>query len=164
MNKIDYGLVEDRIGYVFNNKWLLRQAFIRRSYSQEQGGESNEVLEYYGDIALELIVGKLFSEQFGYFENDYNCSAPSFPITWGSQRSAPTSPKREYQSEYDEGQLTEFRKSLVSRQTLAQKIYDMDFERYLLLGKSDENNDVRSSERLQSTAAGISKSCKMLLR
>ena len=149
MNIIDYGLVEDRIGYVFKNKWLLRQAFIRRSYSQEQGGESNEVLEYYGDIALELIVGKLFSEQFGYFENDYNCSAPSFPITWGSQRSAPTSPKREYQSEYDEGQLTEFRKSLVSRQTLAQKIYDLDFERYLLLGKSDENNDVRNKDSVR---------------
>ena len=149
MNIIDYGLVEDRIGYVFKNKWLLRQAFIRRSYSQEQGGESNEVLEYYGDIALELIVGKLFSEQFGYFENDYNCSAPSLPITWGPQRSTPTSPKREYRSDYDEGQLTEFRKALVSRQTLAQKIYDMDFERFLLLGKSDENNDVRNKDSVR---------------
>ena len=149
MCEFNHEAIENQIGYPFKNRDLLKQAFTRRSYSQEYGGENNEVLEFYGDKVLDLIVGKLFSEQFGGIKNDYVCSAPFCYITLSSLQSTPTSPKREYQSDYDEGQLTEFRKALVSRQTLSQKIYDMDFERFLILGKSDEKNDVRNKDSVR---------------
>ena len=40
--------IQNQIGYEFKNKAILRQAFVRRSYSQEKGGEHNEVLEFIG--------------------------------------------------------------------------------------------------------------------
>ena len=41
--------IQSQIGYYFNNLDLLQQAFTRRSYSEENGGENNEVLEFIGD-------------------------------------------------------------------------------------------------------------------
>ena len=38
-------MVQGQIGYDFKNLDLLQQAFTRRSYTAENGGESNEVLE-----------------------------------------------------------------------------------------------------------------------
>ena len=44
--------VQRQIGYHFDDTKLLFQAFTRRSYSQENGGENNEVLEFIGDDEL----------------------------------------------------------------------------------------------------------------
>ena len=38
--------VQRQIGYEFKNLDLLEQAFTRRSYTEENGGENNEVLEF----------------------------------------------------------------------------------------------------------------------
>ena len=54
-NWVDF--VERQIGYKFVNRDLLVQAFVRKSYSMENGGENNEVLEFIGDKALDLSVG-----------------------------------------------------------------------------------------------------------
>ena len=51
-----YSEIEEKIGYVFKNKDLLKQAFIHSSYSNHYGGESNERLEYFGDAILQFIV------------------------------------------------------------------------------------------------------------
>lgn len=47
-------MVQEQIGYDFKNLDLLQQAFTRRSYTAENGGENNEVLEFIGDKALDL--------------------------------------------------------------------------------------------------------------
>ena len=70
MYEFNFEAIENQIGYTFTNKKLLKQAFTRRSYSEEHGGENNEVLEFYGDKVLELIVGKLFSEWFGEIQEN----------------------------------------------------------------------------------------------
>ena len=57
--------VQDSIDYAFKNPELLEQAFTRSSYTKEHGGESNEVLEFIGDKALDFVVVKLLSDQFG---------------------------------------------------------------------------------------------------
>ena len=44
-------MVQGQIGYDFKNLDLLQQAFTRRSYTVENGGENNEVLEFIGDKA-----------------------------------------------------------------------------------------------------------------
>ena len=46
MTQNDLTFIQDQIGYKFRNLDLLRQAFTRRSYSEENGGENNEVLEF----------------------------------------------------------------------------------------------------------------------
>ena len=59
MNEKELKRIEDIIGYNFNNLDLLQQAFVRRSYSEENGGENNEVLEFIGDKALDIVIVKL---------------------------------------------------------------------------------------------------------
>lgn len=144
MCEINFAVIENQIGYPFINKDLLRQAFTRRSYSQEYGGENNEVLEFYGDKVLELIVGKLFSEWFGKIQENNRQKAKNGILIINRMEQ-----NGEYRSDYNEGKLTEFRKLLVSRQTLAQRVYDMDLEPYLQLGKSDENNGVRDKDSVR---------------
>ncbi len=57
--------IQSQIGYYFNNLDLLQQAFTRRSYSEENGGENNEVLEFIGDKVLDYFVVKLLISQNG---------------------------------------------------------------------------------------------------
>jgi ribonuclease-3 len=53
--------LEDRIGFVFKNKDLLRQALTHKSYSNENpshGGSNNERLEFFGDAVLSLVISQ----------------------------------------------------------------------------------------------------------
>ena len=54
MEQNDLIFIQSQIGYTFNNLDLLQQAFTRRSYSEENGGENNEVLELIGDKVLDF--------------------------------------------------------------------------------------------------------------
>ena len=67
MTEKEISFIEGQIGYVFKNKELLIQAFTRRSFSEENGGENNEVLEFIGDKALDIIIVKILSEKYGHF-------------------------------------------------------------------------------------------------
>lgn len=51
-----YAEIEQRIGYVFQDKALLKTAFTHSSYAHRHGGKNNERLEYLGDSVLQLIV------------------------------------------------------------------------------------------------------------
>ncbi len=48
--------IEERIGYAFKNRELLRQAFTHSSYGNLHKVEDNERMEYLGDAVLELVV------------------------------------------------------------------------------------------------------------
>ena len=54
--ELGFKMVQAQIGYTFKNIDLLNQAFTRRSYTEENGGENNEVLEFIGDKALDFAV------------------------------------------------------------------------------------------------------------
>ena len=116
--------IQNIIVYEFHNSDLLQQAFIRRSYSKEKGGENNEVLEFIGDKVLDLIVVKILSEEFG-------------SITSGDFH--------EFASEYHENKLTEIRKHLVKKDTLANCIDDLGLADYLIMGEGDRKNHVENS-------------------
>ena len=58
MENNDLMFIQSQIGYEFKNLDLLQQAFTRRSYSEENGGENNEVLEFIGDKVLDLFAVK----------------------------------------------------------------------------------------------------------
>ncbi len=51
-----YGEIENKIGYVFEDKRLLKQAFTHSTYAHQKGEESNERMEYLGDAVLQLVV------------------------------------------------------------------------------------------------------------
>lgn len=59
--------LENNLGLKFNDKGLLRQAFVHRSYLNEHpkcGLEHNERLEFLGDAVLELAVTKYLYENY----------------------------------------------------------------------------------------------------
>ena len=104
---IDFSLFENKTGIIFNNKKLLEQAFIHRSYINENSGTKfshNERLEFLGDAVLELVV------------TDYLY--------------------RKY-PDHDEGDLTAFRSSLVNAVTISEVASELGMNDYLLLSKGE---------------------------
>ncbi len=51
-----YAEIEEKIGYEFKEKRLLKQAFTHSTYANLKGVESNERMEYLGDAVLELVI------------------------------------------------------------------------------------------------------------
>lgn len=111
-------------------KDLLQQAFTRHSYSEENGGENNEILEFNGDSILGFIVGKLLIDEFGSFSkgesNLYTKISDGVLV-----------------SEYQEDKLTEIKQRLVQRKMLADCICMLDLDRFLLMVKGDFQNNVK---------------------
>lgn len=104
---IDFSLFEKKTGIFFKNKKLLEQAFIHRSYINENGGSKlshNERLEFLGDAVLELVV-----TDFLY---------------------------RKYPNQ-NEGELTAYRSALVNAITIGEVAQDLKMNDYLLLSKGE---------------------------
>ncbi len=129
MDNQDLQFIQDQIGYNFKNLDLLQQAFIRRSYSKENGGEDNEVLEFIGDKVLDFIIVKLLAEKYGYFIHE--CDDYNFDNDFD-----------EFACEYREGKLTEIKKHLVEKRMLAHRIDLLGFADCLIMGKGDEKNNI----------------------
>lgn len=118
MEREEMQVIESRIGYRFRNGDLLQQAFVRRSYAAENGGEHNEVLEFIGDKVLDFAVTKLLTERYGR-------------MTDGAEW-------REFSCELDEAALSQRRASLVCKKTLSQRIDELGFADYLIMGRGDQ--------------------------
>ena len=127
MKAEQYDEVESQIGYDFKNRLLLQQAFTRKSYTQEtHDGENNEVLEFIGDKVLDLIVVKVLTEYYGEINDS-----------------------KEYECEHTEGKLTEFKKHLIESKMLAERIDEMGFADYLIMGKGDRKNNVQNAAHVK---------------
>lgn len=136
MEKNDFSFIQDQIGYQFGNLDLLRQAFVRRSYAQENSGEDNEVLEFIGDKVLDFITVKFLSEKYGYFLNECEDFDEKEEFN-------------EFASDYHENKLTEMKKRLVEKKTLARRIEMLGLADYLIMGKSDINNHVDEEDSVK---------------
>lgn len=122
MNDLNIEALEQKIGYTFRNKKLLRQAMTHSSYANEKklGKEgSNERLEFLGDAVLELISSHYFFEKY-----------PELP----------------------EGQLTKKRASLVCEPSLAFCAREINLPDFLLLGKGEDMNGGRLRDSIVSDA------------
>ena len=131
---IDIEQIENTIGYDFRNKDLLQQAFVRRSYSEEKGGQNNEVLEFIGDKALDFAVIRLMMKRFGRITEDKQWN--EFKLT---------NPKY-FQTKLGEGKFTDIKKMLVQKKALSQCMDRLGFHKQLIMGKGDiaqnrENDD-----------------------
>lgn len=117
--------IENVIGYTFKNKKIIEQAFTRRSYKNEHWEEAdNEVLEFYGDRALDITVTSYLSKRLGCFDNEGRFISAKTPNDF---------------EVVDEGYLTSLRSYLVCRSTLAKKITTLGLMKYLRTGASDNS-------------------------
>ncbi len=110
--------LEEKIGYVFKKKELLKQALTHSSFSNEQKinkFENYERLEFLGDAVLELL-----SSQF-FFEN--------YP-------------------EMSEGEMTRLRSSMVCEPALAFCARDISLGQYILLGRGEEATGGRQRDSI----------------
>jgi ribonuclease-3 len=104
----DFSLLEDKLKIKFKNKDILTQAFVHRSYLNENSDfylTHNERLEFLGDAVLELVVT----------ENLY-LQHPNKP----------------------EGELTNWRAALVNSKMLSTIAEKIDLNDFLLLSKGEE--------------------------
>lgn len=128
--------IESLLGYQFRNPDLLQQAFIRRSYSEENGGQNNEVLEFIGDKALDLAVIKIMMDRFGVITetkewNEFKLRNPKYFNT------------------KKEGVFTDIKKELVQSKSLAQVIDALNLQEFLIMGRGDELNDVQEEDSVK---------------
>lgn len=66
MSIFDVTACEEKIGYTFKDKALLRKCFTHSSYANEHKEESNELLEFFGDAIIEFVVTEhLFKNAYG---------------------------------------------------------------------------------------------------
>lgn len=115
-------VLEERIGYRFRDRSLLRQAMTHSSFTNEQKirrAQNYERLEFLGDAVLELV-----SSEFLFLEN----------------------PK------ISEGELTKTRAGMVCEPSLAFCARDLDLGNYLLLGRGEEATGGRERDSITSDA------------
>lgn len=129
--------VQRKIDYSFCNIDLLLQAFTRKSYSVQYGGENNEVLEFIGDKVLDFYVVKIIADRFGFMKSqsdyyDADNDNEEFCIV----------------AHKNESDFTEIKKEIVSNKTLAKRINTLGFGKYMYLGDSDISNNVISQEKV----------------
>ena len=137
---IEIDKIEKVIDYEFDNKDLLQQAFVRRSYSAEHGGQNNEILEFIGDKALDLVVIKIMMDRFGIITEDKDCMEIKL-----------RNPKY-FQTKYEEGKFTDIKKDLVKKKALSNAMETLGLHSQLIMGKGDRmqnrQNDVSVKEDL----------------
>lgn len=110
--------VEEKIGYSFKDKLLLRQAMTHSSYANEQKinkFDDYERLEFLGDAVLELV-----SSDFIFQKNP----------------------------QMSEGQLTKTRSAIVCEPALAFCAREISLEQYILLGKGEEATGGRGRDSI----------------
>ena len=143
MEQNDLIFIQNQIGYPFNNLDLLQQAFTRRSYSEENGGENNEVLEFIGDKVLDLFVVKLLISQNSNAVGLYKKHDPKLKNTWSYMTEQKTFPEENVLvSDYSEAELTDIKKLLVQKKTLANRIEELGIGYCLLMGSGDIQQNI----------------------
>lgn len=123
MKEFNCSAIEQKIGYVFNNKALLRQAFTRNSYCNEmrQIGESvqsNEVLEFCGDSILGGAIITILMEKYSRLG------------------------KNGIISELAEGDFSNIKSKLSDKSMLSARIKELGLYEYLLLNRGDEKMNI----------------------
>ena len=134
-------MVQQQIGgYAFENPLLLRQAFVRKSYTSENGGENNEVLEFIGDKVLDIAVVRYLTKLYG---NDLHVT-DSIPAAF-----RPVKRPEEFKCKLSEGELTKLKQRMVEKKALSMRIDDLGLARFLIVGKGDEKNNASQTDSVK---------------
>ncbi|HOX29581.1 MAG TPA: ribonuclease III [Candidatus Paceibacterota bacterium] len=112
----DFTALEQKLKIAFKDKNLLTQAFIHRSYLNENpqiGLGNNERLEFLGDAVLELVATEYLYRKY-----------PGKP----------------------EGELTSWRAALVNTKMISSVAYKLGFSDFLLLSKGESKEEGKSRQ------------------
>ncbi len=112
----DFSVLEQHLGMTFTDQNLLRQAFVHRSYINENKNlklSHNERLEFLGDAVLELVITDFLYKHY---------------------------------SDKAEGELTAFRSSLVNADTCARIATEIGLGEYLLLSRGESKDTGRARQ------------------
>lgn len=146
-------MVQGQIGYEFKNLDLLKQAFTRRSYTSENGGENNEVLEFIGDKALDFCVTKLLIQKYGHFANGDPVDGTKISV-WEKEnrcrKHGYCEPEiNSFYCDYDEDDLSKIKSRMVSKKPLASRMDELGFSEFLIMGKGDIQNHVNEEDSVK---------------
>ena len=119
-------IVQGQIGYSFKNLDLLQQAFTRRSYTVENGGENNEVLEFIGDKALDFVVVKLLIQKYGHLANGDPIDGTKISV-WEQEfkynkATYEAATVNDFGCDYDENELSKIKSRMVNKKALARRM------------------------------------------
>lgn len=112
----DFGQFEKTIEITFKDKGLLRQAFVHRSYINENkdaGFGHNERLEFLGDAVLELVITDYLYKKY---------------------------------PEKTEGDMTSYRSALVNATTLATVASKLNMNNFLMLSRGEAKDTGRARQ------------------
>ncbi len=138
-------VVENQIGgYRFKNPALLKQAFVRRSYSAENGGENNEILEFIGDKVLDLVV-------IQYLVNRYGSKVSLKSIQGAAWININEHIKmdKEFECDLSEGELTRIKQKMVQKKALARRIDELEIGRFLIVGEGDKKGNITQEDSVK---------------
>ena len=113
----DWDILQKEIGINFNNLSLLEQAFVHRSYLNENPDftlPSNERLQFLGDALLSLVIAERLYQEFPHL---------------------------------NEGEMTKLRAALVHKDNLARLASSLHLGDYLYLGKGEEKGGGRQKPK-----------------
>ncbi len=120
MNELDFSTLEERIGYSFKSRDILKEALTHSSYANELNARAkrqyvacNERLEFLGDAVLSAVVSEYLFKSF-----------PDIP----------------------EGELTHKRAGLVQSGALASYAKALELGSFLYLGHGEEKNNGRDRQ------------------
>ena len=68
MKGLDVALIEEKLGYTFQNKQYLEQAFVHSSYAKLENIRDNERMEFFGDAILDAIVSEYIYEKYPNYD------------------------------------------------------------------------------------------------
>lgn len=122
----EFTLIERKIGYEFSNKKLLEQAFTRKTWTQENGGENNESLEFVGDKALDVVVIIAMLKRFSSIQEDGT-----------------------FHTKYNEGKFTEIKRDLVEKKALSKSMDKLGFNKFLIMGKGDIYQNIQGQPSIK---------------
>lgn len=146
-------MVQGQIGYQFKNIDLLKQAFTRRSYTAENGGENNEVLEFIGDKALDFAVTKLLIQKYGHLANGDPVDGTKLSVWEQESKRGKSgdcaSDVNDFHCDFDEDTLSKLKSRMVSKKPLARRMDELGFSEHLIMGKGDIQNHIDEEDSVK---------------
>ncbi len=119
---MDFTEFQSKTGLNFKDVSLLKQAFVHRSYineNRQSGLSHNERLEFLGDAVLELVITDFLFKKY---------------------------------DDKTEGDLTAYRSALVNADTCAKIATDLEMDQYLLLSKGESKDTGRARQYILANA------------
>lgn len=140
--------IEEKIGYKFNEPYLLAQAFTRASFSEEtQYFEDNEKLEFVGDKVLDFVVVKKLVKEFGFSSSGMGAlplnQRQSWPDDYGFVET------QSFIFKLSEGDMTDIKKQIVSTGFLSKAIERLGLENYLIMNNGDIKQNVQEQAHVK---------------